>query len=85
MCVDLRGWWHTGRRLCHLVSRLLRAERHGSERRVVSEVEVDAAVENAFTSELCPTASSHFVALVVALPGQLNPQPVADRAFPIVN
>ena len=47
----------------------------GSERGIITKVEVDVALERAIGAERSPAAAAHIVALVGALPRELNPQP----------
>jgi hypothetical protein len=50
-------------------------ESFGSERGIVTKVEVDLALKRAIGVERGPTTAAHIVALVGALPGELNARP----------
>src|SRR5271170_1644406 len=56
----------------------------GSERRIVTKVEVDVALERAISAERGPAAAAHIVALVGALPRELAARPAITIRVAVV-
>ena len=56
----------------------------GSERRIVTKVEVDVALERAIGAERGPAAAAHIVTLVGALPRELAARPAITIRFAVV-